>query len=142
MATYKNLVTDWGSSFHNKLSPHHPEGDGKYERMNQTIIKSLRLVCNNQTEWADKLPSVLMSYRASVATPLGVSPHFALYGRQMNVSIDITLMTDMETAPGVQRYTAELIPKLKIVQQAVQENLTDSNVACKTCMIGNLKNLI
>jgi len=99
--------------------------------MNQTLIKSLRLVCNNQTEWADRIPTVLFFYRASVATPLGISPHFALYGRQMNVPIDTTLMTDIETAPAIQRYTAELIPKLKLVQQAVQENLEDSNIASK-----------
>jgi len=49
----QNLVTDVGSSFRHKLiaelckllkikhtfsSPHHPEGDGKCERMNQTIF--------------------------------------------------------------------------------------------------------
>lgn len=140
----QNLVSDGGSSFRNKLiaelwkllkikhtfsSSHHPQGDGKYERMNQTIIKSLRLVCNNQYEWADKIPSVLFFYRASVATPLGTSPYFALYGRQMNMAIDTILIEDIET--DVQNFTAELIPKLKVVQKAIQENLKDSNVASK-----------
>jgi len=99
--------------------------------MNQTIIKSLRLECKNQTEWADRIPSVLFSYRASVATPLGISPYFALYGRQMSVPIDTKLLTDMQTAPDIQTYTAELIPKLKQVQQAVQDNLNDSNITSK-----------
>jgi len=99
--------------------------------MNQTIIKSLRLVCNSQTDWADNLPSVLMSYRANVATPLGVSPHYALFGRPLTVGIDTMLLTDMETSPDIQRYTAELIPLLKIVQDAVRENLKDSNVSSK-----------
>jgi len=49
----------------------------------------------------------------------------------MNVPIDTTLMIDMETAPDIQRYTAELIPKLKQVQQAVQDNLKDSNIIFK-----------
>jgi len=40
-------------------------------------------------------------------------------------------MTDMETVPDIQRYTAELIPKLKQVQQAVQDNLKDSNITYK-----------
>ena len=51
----------------------YPEGDRKCERMNQTIIKSLRLICNDQTLWADKLAPVLMSHRASVATR-GLAP--------------------------------------------------------------------
>jgi len=63
-------------------------------------------------DWADNLPSVLMSYRANVATPLGVSPHYALFGRPMTVGIDTMLLTDMETSPDIQRYTAELIPRL------------------------------
>ena len=82
-------------------------------------------------DWADNLPSVLMSYRANVATPLGVSPHYALFGRPMTVGIDTMLLTDMETSPDIQRYTAELIPRLKIVQDAVRENLKDSNVSSK-----------
>jgi len=142
----RNLVTDGGSSFRNKLiaelckllkikhtfsSPHHPQGVGKCERMNQTLIKSLRLVCNKQTERVDRIPTALFSYRARAATPLGISPYFSLYGSQMNVPIDTTLMTDVETAPDIQRYTAELIPKLKLVQQAVQENLEDSNITSK-----------
>jgi len=136
--TIENLVTDGGSFFHNKLiaelckllkikhtfsSPHHPQGDEKCERKNQTIIKLLRLECKDQTEWAERVPSVLYSYRANVATPLDVSPYFALYGREMNVAIDTTLMSDTEAAPDVHRYTTELIPKLKVVQEAVQGNL-------------------
>jgi len=74
-------------------------------------------------------PDVL--YRANVATPLGVSPHYALFGRPMTVGIDTMLLTDMETSPDIQRYTAELIPRLKIVQDAVRENLKDSNVSSK-----------
>jgi len=89
----QNLVTDGRSSFRNKLIAElckllkikhtfsSPQGDGKCQRMNQTLIKSLRLECKNQTEWADRIASVLFSYRASVATPLGISPYFALYGR-------------------------------------------------------------
>ena len=57
----RQILTDGGSSFRNKLiaelcklfkikhtisSPHHPQTDGKCERMNKTIIESLRLVCN------------------------------------------------------------------------------------------------
>jgi len=99
--------------------------------MNQTLIKSLRLECKNQIERADRIASVLFSYRASVATPLWISPYFALYGRHMKVPIDTVLMTDMKTAPDLQRYTAELIPKLKRVQQAVQDNLKDSNITSK-----------
>jgi len=144
--TMHHIVTDGGSSFCNKLiaelckllkikhtfsSPHDPQGDGKCERMNQTLIKSLRLECKKQTEWADRIPSVLFSYRATVATPLGISPHYALYGRPMNFAIDTTLLTDVETAQDLQGYTTHLIPKLKQVHEAIQDNQKDSNITSK-----------
>ena len=69
--------------------------------MNQTIIKSLRLVCDDQTEWSDKVAPVLMSYRASVAKPLGVSPYYALYACQMNLDVDVTMLTGFEKSPGL-----------------------------------------
>jgi len=63
---------------------HHALGDGKVKRLNQTIIKSLRLICEQKTEWVDKLPTALITYRASVAVPLKTSSFAAMFGRQMN----------------------------------------------------------
>jgi len=74
----RELLSDQGSSFKNKLiaqlckllnikhrfsSPYHPQTDGKAERMVQTVIRSLKFICDSQTQWAEKLTPVLMSYR-------------------------------------------------------------------------------
>ena len=50
---------------------------GKCKRMNKTITESFRLVCKDQTDWAQNITPVLMSYRATVASPSGISPQFA-----------------------------------------------------------------
>ena len=78
----RQILTDGGSSFRNKLiaelcklfkikhtisSPHHPQMDCKCERMNKTIIESLRLVCKDQTDWAQNITPVLISRHSSVA---------------------------------------------------------------------------
>ena len=83
------ILTDQGSSFKNKLvtelckllnmkhrfsSPRHPQTDRKAERAIQNVIRSLRRICSNQTEWANKTTQVVMSYRASVAIPFGDKP--------------------------------------------------------------------
>jgi len=142
----RQILTDQGSSFRNKLidelckvlkikhtysSPHHPSGDGKVERLNQTLIKSLRLICEQQTEWVDRLPTALMAYRASVAVPLKTSPFAALFGRQMNLGFDAAVLAEWAKAPDINTYTANLLPKLKAVQEVVQENLRDSGVTNK-----------
>jgi len=142
----RQILTDQGSSFRNKLidelckvlkikhtysSPHHPSGDGKVERLNQTLIKSLRLICEQQTEWVDRLPTALMAYRASVAVPLKTSPFAALFGRQMSLGFDAAVLAEWAKAPDINTYTANLLPKLKAVQEVVQENLRDSGVTNK-----------
>ena len=69
----RELLSDQGSSFKNKLiaqlckllnikhrftSPYHPQTDGKAERMVQTVIRSLKLICDTQTQWAEKLTTL------------------------------------------------------------------------------------
>jgi len=142
----RQLLTDNGSSFRNKLiaelcrllkikhtfsSPHHPQGDGKCERMNQTIIKSLKLMCKDQTDWAENITPVLMSYRGTATLPTGISPHYVLFGREMNLGIDITLMNEFHKAPDIQSYTAELLPRLKLTHDIIKQNLQDSQVKMK-----------
>ena len=72
-----------------------------------------------------------MSYRATVASPSGISPHFALFGRNMNLGIDIDLIQDVEKSPDIQTYTANLLPKLKLTHSLLQQNLEDQAVTMK-----------
>jgi len=142
----RQILTDQGAGFRSKLigelcrllkikqtfsSPYHPAGDGKCERMNQTVIKSLKLICDNQTEWVDRIVPVLMSYRASVTAVSGISPYYTLFGRQMNLGIDVVLLNEFEKAPDVQAYTRDLIPKLKLTHDIVKQNLENSNLRSK-----------
>ena len=116
----RELLSDQGSSFKNKLiaqlckllnikhrfsSPHHPQTDGKAERMVQTVIRSLKLICDTQTQWAEKLTPVLMSYRSTVSMAIGKSPYHALYGREMVTGIDANLLLDFSKSPNMQSYT-------------------------------------
>ena len=141
-----SILTDRGTSFRNNLlkslcklldikqsftSSYHPETDGKCERMNQTVIKSLKLICENQKEWVRFLTPVLMAYRASVATPHGMSPHFALFGRHMRLPLDLQLMDTFDKAPDMEKYITDLVPKLKITHEIIQQNLRDSNKLTK-----------
>ena len=77
----------------------HPAGNAKVERINRTSMTSLKLVCSKQEQWAQNIAPVLYSYRATVAILLGISLFQALFGRQMSVGIDLTLLKQFESAP-------------------------------------------
>ena len=72
-----------------------------------------------------------MSYQTTVASPSGISPHFALFGRNMNLGIDIDLIQDVENSPDIQTYIANLLPKLKLTHSLLQQNLEDQAVTMK-----------
>ena len=47
-----------------RTSPFHPSSDGLVERFNRTMETMLRMfVSENQSDWDEKLPCVLMAYR-------------------------------------------------------------------------------
>jgi len=121
-------------------SPHHPQTDGKCEKMNHTIIHSLKLTCKDQTDWAQNITPVLMAYRATVTLPTGISPHYAMFGREMNLGIDSELIKSVETAPVIQPHTSELVKKLQVTHDMIQQNLRDSQIPIKNIMILELKN--
>ena len=143
----KAIETDGGTAFRNKLmaelcrllhikhivsSPLHPAGNAKVERANRTLMTSLKLVCPKQEDWAKYIAPVLFSYRASVAIPLGMSPFHALFGREMSLGIDLTLLEQCEAAPTTQSFTTDLVSKLKITHDIVQKNMQDSALRSKT----------
>jgi len=142
----RELLTDQGSSFKNKLmaqlckllnikhrfsSPHQPQTDGKAERMVQTVIRSLKLICDTQTQWAEKLTPVLMSYRSTVTMTIGISPYHALYGREMVTGIDANLLQDFSKSPNMQSYMTHLVPRLQLTHDIIQQNLRDGQIKSK-----------
>ena len=99
--------------------------------MVQTVIRSLKLICDTQTQWAEKLTPVLMSYRSTVSMAIGTSPYHALYGREMVTGIDANLLLDFSKSPNMQSYMTHLVPRLKLTHDIIQQNLRDGQVKSK-----------
>ena len=74
-------------------------------------MSSLKLVCAKQEDWAQNIAPVLLSYRATVAIPLGISPFQALFGRKLELGIDLALLKEYESAATTQSFTTDLISK-------------------------------
>jgi len=95
----RQLHSDQGKHFESKLfaelctitgvnktrtTPFHPRSDGQTERMNRTILQMLRTsVTDNSADWPSKIPIVLAAYRMTVHKTTGITPNFAMLGREV-----------------------------------------------------------
>ena len=60
-------------------SSHHPQTNSNCERMNSVINATLRAYTNDdQSNWADLIPSIMMAYRVAPCEATGFSPYFLL----------------------------------------------------------------
>ena len=61
----------------------HPQSDGQVERLNRTLLQMLRTtVDENPKSWPQRLPTLMGAYRATVHKVTGVTPNFAMLGRE------------------------------------------------------------
>ncbi|CUT98555.1 RNA directed DNA polymerase [Echinococcus multilocularis] len=74
-----------------RTTPAHPQGNGKVERTNRTLIGLLKAFTKDAQpdDWDLSLGRVLLEYRATVHTSTGVSPFKMLTGREMRVPSDV-----------------------------------------------------
>ena len=77
----------------NHFSSNHPKTNSACERVNSTIAQTLRAyVDKDQQNWADFLPAAMMAFRSSPASGTGLSPFHLVFGKEMNLPIDTSLI--------------------------------------------------
>jgi hypothetical protein len=136
-----SVLTDNGSAFISKLAkltcqtfgirqyfttPYHPQTNSRAEEIAATIHDSLKIICNQQTDWALHLQAVAMAYRASATTNTGISPYEVMFGRPMRLAIDWSISTPELTTPSAVQYAREIGPKLEVLHQIAMTNAESS----------------
>ena len=97
--------TDQGSNFQSHLfremcellgidktrtTPFHPASDGMVERFNRTMESMLRMqVSADQSDWDEKLPCLLMAYRATKHESTQCTPNLLMLGREVELPVDL-----------------------------------------------------
>ena len=116
---------------HKLSTAYHPQTDGQTERTNQVLEQYLRCYLNyEQNDWVRLLPMAQFAYNNS-ATPTGISPFYANYGKHPNISRD---PRGLKPIADKAKITVSELHKLhKLLQQHLQE------ITMKTTVQANKK---
>ena len=124
------LITDQGREFvdslssqlysithteHRITSAYHPQTNGLTERFNQTLTRCLaKVVDEYQSDWDERIDTVLMGYRASRQASTKQSPYFILFQQDMQLPIDSEVLPqaqnlDQEDPDAITTRIAQLL---------------------------------
>ena len=143
-----SIVSDRGRNFLSKLcnavceiykvsrhmtASYNPRANGCVERQNATIAQTLRMyIDKDQTNWHLLLPTVLMSIRSSNNTETsGYSPFKMLFGDEMRLPFDTTLVPRETLGPEAKIHVNRLIDRLKMVHDQAAKNSELSSAESK-----------
>lgn len=92
----KQLFDLYGIS-KSRTTPYHPAGNGRVERMNQTLLNMLRTFeAEKQNRWPECLPELLQAYDDTVHSATGFTPSYLMFGRHLRLPVDVWLGTIQE----------------------------------------------
>ncbi|MES9903532.1 MAG: reverse transcriptase domain-containing protein, partial [Sedimenticola sp.] len=127
------LVSDRGKNFMSKLvsalcelfqvtrhntSSYHPQTNSTVERVNSSLLQSLRTYCDKEhTNWPKLLPGIMMAFRMTVSATTEYSPYYMLFGREMRAPIDTSLIPKDTLGKSAKEHLDQLQVTLNITNE-------------------------
>lgn len=75
-----------------RTTSYHPAGNGRVERVNQTLLNMLRtLEQEKQDRWPDFLPELMQAYNNTVHSATGFALSYLMFGRTVRIPVDLGL---------------------------------------------------
>ena len=109
-----------------RTTPYRPQCDAVVERFNRTLKQMLAIFCSeNQNNWDDYLPYLLMAYRASEHSSTKCTPNLLMYGQEINLPVDLMygIPPESQEIECTIQYVEWLKSALRLSFQVVNENL-------------------
>lgn len=104
-----------------RTTPYHPMGNGMVERFNQTLLKMLGTMEEEQkSNWKSYVAPLVHAYNATKHETTGYSPHYLMFGWHPRLSVDafLGIDTDSETVGSRQNYAQKLKRRLDFAYKA------------------------
>lgn len=112
-----------------------PQSDGMVERLMRTIENMLSsFVSVHQKVWDQYVPLIMMAYCSSKHETTGVTPCQIMFGREINLPVDLVLGRPLNKLDGLNHkpsadYFHELEQALVLVHELARKNL---NISCNS----------
>ncbi|CAG2223000.1 unnamed protein product [Mytilus edulis] len=88
---FEEMCIIWGIH-KTRTTPFRPKSDGMVEKSNSTIETMLSaFVSKHQRDWDEYIYLLMLAYRSSEHESLGTSPCSMLFGREVNLQVDLIL---------------------------------------------------
>jgi hypothetical protein len=132
------ILTDRGTPFISELAKaiyemieskkvqttaYHPQTNGLVERFHRHMNDMLACVCkDNEKDWDENIPFVMMSYNSAKQNTTGFSPHYMMYGREIKMPVDHALndiTQHEESYSDVQKYVQAIAEKMQYAKDIV-----------------------
>ena len=118
-----NTVCEMFGILKTRTTPYHPRSDGMVERFNRTLQAMLaNLVAENQRDWDDHLPYVMMAYRSAKHESTGESPNYLMFGREVRLPLDLITGSEPPEPVKADRFVLELQDRLTSAYARVRAN--------------------
>ena len=109
-----------------RTTPLRPQSDGMVERFNRTLETMLTLfTAENQKDWDEHLPQLMMAYRSAEHETTGRSPCEMMLGRAIQLPVDLLLGSTpdfQEVLPSTD-YATQLASKMRITHDFARGHL-------------------
>lgn len=144
--TPEKLLTDQGSNFVGEIlqevckllhidkiqtTAYHPQSNGILERSHQSLINQIKcFVDEDQRNWDEWIPYVMMTYRSTPHSTTKNSPYFLLHGREMRLPTD-WMTEELQQDLSEEDLVNEIKRRLQYAYQRVTENMEQRKVQSK-----------
>ena len=106
-------------------TPYHAMGNGMVERFNQTLLRMLSTLNDDQkSDWKSHVASLVHAYNVTLHPSTGFSPYFLLFGREPRLVVDVLF--------GVNQVTLKAADKTEYARK-LRERLVSAYRRAREC---------
>ena len=133
------LLTDNGKEFQNELlqevcrllgvdqrhtTAYHPACNGAAERWHRTLNAMMgKTVSEDQRDWPQRVAPLVSAYNATVHEATGYSPNFLMFGRELNVAVDVALGNPSGPVQSTDDYAEQVVGRIQDAYRTVRDAL-------------------